>query len=140
MQSKQTGFTLIELIIVIVILGALAAVALPRFIDLQQDADDAALEGVTGAVASAYAINFAGCSVARHDDGNANCVQVSDCTNAAAILQSGVPNGYSVTAATGSTPTSSTDNGTQFFCDVNRLDAGGDVEDFIEVTAIAAGN
>lgn len=131
MQSKQTGFTLIELIIVIVILGALAAVALPRFIDLQEDADSAALDGVVGAVASAYAVNFAGCSVARHDDGNANCVQVNDCNNAGDILQSGIPGGYTVDGAG-----SETTNGETFICTVTQVSTG----DTVEVNAIAAGN
>ena len=55
-MTKQKGFTLIELIIVIVILGALAAVAVPRFIDLSDEAQEAALDGVQGAVTSAAAI------------------------------------------------------------------------------------
>ena len=59
MNRQQSGFTLIELIIVIVILGALAVVALPRFIDLQTEAERASAEGVAGAISSAYAINYA---------------------------------------------------------------------------------
>jgi len=55
---KQKGFTLIELIVVIVILGILAAVALPKFIDLTSEALDASVQGVAGAVSSATAINY----------------------------------------------------------------------------------
>jgi MSHA pilin protein MshA len=50
-MEKQHGFTLIELIIVIVILGILAVTAAPRFIDLSSDAKIAALQGVKGSMA-----------------------------------------------------------------------------------------
>jgi MSHA pilin protein MshA len=52
-MNKQAGFTLIELVMVIVILGILAAVALPKFADLKGDANTAVLKGLGGAMASA---------------------------------------------------------------------------------------
>ncbi|KMV30128.1 MSHA biogenesis protein MshA [Photobacterium swingsii] len=49
-MKRQGGFTLIELVVVIVILGILAVTAAPRFLNLQGDARNAALQGLKGAI------------------------------------------------------------------------------------------
>jgi len=51
-MNKQAGFTLVELIIVIVILGILAVTAAPRFLNLQGDANASTLEGLQGSIRS----------------------------------------------------------------------------------------
>ena len=53
MNERQRGFTLIELIVVIVILGILAAVALPRFVNLQSDARASSMKGLAGSMRAA---------------------------------------------------------------------------------------
>lgn len=58
-MNKQKGFTLVELVVVIVILGIMAAVAIPRFVDLGPQARNAAAQGVAGALASGSATNYA---------------------------------------------------------------------------------
>jgi len=59
MVSKQKGFTIIELVVVIVILGILAAVAFPKFQDISGDARQAVVNGTVAAVKSAAVILFA---------------------------------------------------------------------------------
>lgn len=93
-MQKQYGFTLIEMVIVIIIVGILAVVAIPKFIDLSTDARAAALASVAGALNSANAVNYAGRKT-NSSYGNA----VADCTDVATSLQGGLPTGYTITSA-----------------------------------------
>ena len=58
-MKRQSGFTLIELVMVIVILGILGAIATPIFVDLEGDAQDAAERGMSGAIKAAHAVAIA---------------------------------------------------------------------------------
>lgn len=92
-MRNQAGFTLIELVVVIVILGILAAVAVPKFVDLSGEAEAAALKGVQGAMGSAMAINYAAVVASNGVKGDAT---INNCNQVNLIMDGGIPTGYSV--------------------------------------------
>ncbi len=67
MQKVQKGFTLIELIVVIVLLGILGVTAMGRFQDLSTDAGAAAVSGIAAEITSASAVNYAASILGNND-------------------------------------------------------------------------
>ena len=133
MKKVQRGFTLIELVMVIVILGVLAAVAIPKFVDLKGDAQQAAMTGVAGAAASASAINYGGCSISTAASAPAKCKVVATCDSIKQAMSGGVwPAGYSTTG------TGSVVNGTTMTCTL--VLAGYTASPAVTFEVIAAGN
>lgn len=89
MSKQQIGFTLIELVIIIIILGILSAIAIPNYVDLKGKASDAALKGVQAAMASAMSVNYSGCAAMRHAITLNRCVQITDCNQVGLIMTDG---------------------------------------------------
>ncbi|MCK8077881.1 type II secretion system protein [Vibrio sp. 1CM2L] len=76
-MKRQGGFTLIELVVVIVILGILAVTAAPRFLNLQDDAKESALQGLAGAMNGASGIVF-GKAAIEGQETSSTAVDVED--------------------------------------------------------------
>jgi len=90
-NHDESGFTLIELVMVIVILGILAAVATPKFTSLVEEADASAVKGIAGGLASAAATNWALCK-----SSSAACISISNCTDVANLLTETLPTNMTI--------------------------------------------
>jgi MSHA pilin protein MshA len=103
-KQAQKGFTLIELIITIVIIGILAAVAIPKFVSLNGDAQAGVANGVGAAIASATSVNYSkslvpGATVCVAGAACANgYYSIPDCATLAtnAPFMADIPTGYAV--------------------------------------------
>lgn len=118
MKKQQSGFTLIELIMVIVILGILSVFAVPKFADLSGEAELAAIQGAEASVRSASAIAHSAALVANTANGadvtledTAVTIQHGYPDIADICAAAGIGNGFTCTAVTpATTPPTTTVN------------------------------
>ena len=90
-RQEQSGFSLVELVMVIVIIGVLAKVAIPKFTSLTTDAQLSATKGVAGVLGAASSSNYS-----IRINFSSKGVSITNCTMVANAMQGGLPAGYTV--------------------------------------------
>ena len=99
MKKPQSGFTLLELVTVILLVGILAAVATAKYVDFRSDATQAALKGLASQLNAAMELN----KNARLMN-MTYAVTINNCSQAGVLLSGGLPTGYTLAALPLTTP------------------------------------
>jgi MSHA pilin protein MshA len=94
-QTKPNGFTLIELVVVIIILGVLAVVAAPKFISLKSDAYASSMQGVAAAISSGKTMVYSACVIST------SCDETAPAGSGNSLGNSIIVQGQSITLAYG---------------------------------------
>ena len=94
MSKKYVGFTLIELIIVLVLIALIFVFAIPRFINQTTTARQNSTNSLAAALSAASADNFA-----RRSANSSNGIAIANCQTVANLLPSSLPSGYTITSA-----------------------------------------
>jgi type II secretory pathway pseudopilin PulG len=96
MHRLSRGFTLIEQVAVIAAVATASVTAMPSLLAVRDDAQAAMLASLAGALSSAMLLNQGGCLVTEQQAVADKCTPIQDCGDVAALLNGGLPRGYSV--------------------------------------------